>query len=93
MEKIKKLRGVYGISQKELAEKIGISRNTLIKMESETNNEVNHNIKDIKKICDFFSIKPYELYGIDILKYKPKNKEEFFEIIMLLQEEYEKWVL
>lgn len=60
--RLKELRIERGISQEELAEKSGISRTTLSKIEN--NEEVNVNTRTIAKIADAFNVMPSEIFLI-----------------------------
>ena len=52
MNNIKLLRAYKGVSQKEVADAIGISQQTLSKVE----NSDNMNLKTAKKISDYFGV-------------------------------------
>lgn len=87
MENIKRLRGINGLTQKEFAEKIGVSRTAANDMEKSTR----HNLKPgiANKICGFFGISLCELYGIDNIKYPPKTKEEAEKLCDLIMRKFE----
>ena len=87
MNKLIKLRGKYGISQKELAEQLGVSRQTINNFENggKCKSEL------LSKICEKFDITPCCLLGFENLNYKPKNKEDFQEFIEILIKECSKW--
>ena len=87
MKNLKKLRGIYGYSQKELAEKIGVSRQLYCTLE---NGKINSN-SNIYKICEIFNITPCELLLIDNLKFRPNDKQDFQNFINELQKECDKW--
>lgn len=87
MNKLVKLRGKYGYSQKELAMEFGVTRQTIINLE----NGGKCKPELIEKICKKFEVTPCELLGIENLLYFPKNKEDFKKFIDLLNKEYEKW--
>ena len=87
MNKLVKLRGKFGISQKELAEEFGVSRQTINNFE----NGGKCKPELIAKICHKFEVTPCELLGFENLIYKPQNKEDFRKFIDVLSKEYEKW--
>lgn len=87
MRNVKMLRGREGITQAELAKKLGISRGTLVIVEAEDDKPISKTLT--KKICEFFGVKEYELYGIANLIYKPQNKEELEDFIKIIRKEYE----
>lgn len=87
MNKLVKLRGKFGISQKELAEEFGVSRQTINNFE----NGGKCKPELVMKICDKFKVTPCELLGMENLLYKPQNKEDFQEFIGVLIKECLKW--
>ena len=58
--RLKELRIERGISQEELAEKSGISRTTLSKIEN--NEEAAVNTRTIAKLAEVFDVKPSEIF-------------------------------
>lgn len=84
MNKLNKLRGKNGWSQKDLALKLGVSRQTVNNLEK--NGKCNPNL--ITRVCELFEITPCDLLGYDNLLYKPQSKEEFERFIELLKKEY-----
>ena len=89
MENIQKLRGKMGLSQEELAQKMGLCRGSIVKLESKKCKSTS--AKTEKNLCDFFGVTPCQLYGVDNLRHSPSTKEELAELISLLQEKLEKW--
>ena len=87
MNKLVKLRGKYGIAQKQLAEEFGVSRQTIVNFE----NGGKCKPELVMKICHKFCVTPCELLGIENLIYQPMNKEDFKKFIDILNKEYEKW--
>lgn len=87
MNKLVKLRGKIGISQKELAEEFGVSRQTINNFE----NGGKCKAELIMKICHKFGVTPCELLGIENLLYPPMNKEDLKIFIEILTKEYNKW--
>lgn len=90
MYKLNQLRGRKGLTQKQLADELGCSKMQITLLEKNISAK-NVHTDFIKKICDFFDVKPYELYGIDILRIVPEDKNELKQVINMLQEEYDKW--
>lgn len=88
MRNIKLLRGKKGLNQQELAKELGISRQAVIRFESE--DVVNLTQPSIEKFCKFFNVTPCVLYGKDNIRYMPKTEEEFDYLIRILQKEKEK---
>lgn len=62
-EKIKELRELYGMTQEELAEKLGLKKAAVNKYE--TGRVVNLKRSTIEKLCEIFNITPQELMGMD----------------------------
>lgn len=58
--RLKELRIERGISQEELAEKSGISRTTLSKIENDE--EANVNTRTIAKLAEIFEVKPSDIF-------------------------------
>ena len=88
MEKLTILRGSRGISQKKLAEDLGVTRQTIINLEtgkSGGNKEIE------KKLCEYFNVSIYKLKGLDILSERPESREDIVYLINLLNKELEKW--
>lgn len=69
--KIKVLRKSFGLTQKELADKIGIARATLSGYEKQTSQP---DIETLKKLAHFFSVSTDFLLG---LEYSTPNGEDF----------------
>jgi DNA-binding XRE family transcriptional regulator len=86
MENIKKLRGRAGLTQKQLADEIGVTRPAIHEMEKESR----HNIKPkvAQKICNLFGVTMCELYGADNLKYPPSNAKEAEDLSALIERKY-----
>lgn len=66
---IKYLRNIKGFSQQGLADKVGIDRSTISRIE---NNEIETTIDNAIKIADAFGVTLYDLVGRD-LRLKDKN--------------------
>ena len=87
MNNLVKLRVKICLSQKELAEKLGVSRQTIVNFEKggKCKPEL------ILKICEMFEKTPCQLLGMQNLLFVPKNKEDFKIFIDILNKEYNKW--
>lgn len=87
MINIKKYRGLAGLNQKELAKKLGITRQYVCAIESSNTHNINPEI--IKKICNVLNnCTILDLYGIDNLKYEPENDEQAIKFIILIFNSY-----
>lgn len=89
MKNLKRLRGLKGITQKELSVATNIPRTRLVYFESDECHCLSEAIE--KKLCSFYKVNIFELYGIDILKYVPSSKEELQYVIGILEEAKSKW--
>lgn len=85
MLNIKKLRGTLGISQQDFADKIGVSRASVIWWESPECGSLTPRIQAV--MCEIFNCSPIDLYGADNFKIKPKNNEERRRMIAYINEE------
>ena len=83
MLNIKKLRGKLGISQQELADKIGVSRASVNWWESPDCESVTPRIQVV--LCDIFNCSPLDLYGSDNFKIKPQTNEERRRMISYIE--------
>lgn len=86
MKSLKMLRGKLGLSQQEFADKLGVTRVHVVSLEKEDNTHLSDTM--VKKICEIFELKDYELLGINNLKYIPKTKEDLEKFIEILREEF-----
>lgn len=89
MDNIKKFRGEIGMTQKDLAEAIDVTRSLVISLEKDSCHSTSR--ATTKKLCDLFKVSPCKLYGIDNLRYKPESKQDLEELISVLTEELKKW--
>lgn len=89
MKNLKRLRGLEGITQRELGKFTGIPRTRIVYFESDDCHSLSPSIEE--KLCKFFKVNKYELYGIDILKYIPDSKEDLQYIIDILSMEKNLW--
>lgn len=89
MKNVRKLRGKKGLSQLQLAKELNVTRASIIRLESDEVRKASPQME--KKLCEFFGVSVYALYGTDILLYKPQTKEELKTLIDQLNEEYEEW--
>ncbi len=79
---IKYLRSLRGISQQGLADKVGIDRSTVSRIE---NNEIETTIDNAIKIAEALDVSLYELVGKDLtIDYEPpvENNEEKYKQIL-----------
>ena len=91
MKNLRKFRGEKGLSQWQLAEKVGVTRTLIVYLEKDTTHSTSHDTT--LKICEVLDTNPCDLYGLDNLKYYPENKQQMKRLIDILKEEYEKWDL
>lgn len=91
MKNLRKFRGEKGLSQSQLAEKVGVTRALIVYLEKDNTHSTSH--ETTLKICEVFETNPCDLYGLDNLRYYPENKEQMKNLIEALKEEYEKWDL
>lgn len=89
MRNLKRLRGECGLSQLQLAEKIGCTRALIVLLEKEESRSTSE--KTTQKLCEVLNTTPCLLYGIDNLKYQPQSKKEIDYLIEELKEERKKW--
>ena len=89
MENIKKFRGELGMTQKDLAERINVTRSLVISLEKDSCHSTSKKTTD--KLCELFKVSPCKLYGVDNLKYKPESKQDLEYLISVLTEELMKW--
>lgn len=89
MVNLKRLRGLKGISQGELAKELGISRAAVINLENDP--AIIPSNSTIYKMCEFFGVSKTELLGLNVIRFLPKTKEELKLLINQLQGVYEKW--
>ena len=71
MKSLKMLRGKLGLSQQEFADRLGVTRVHVVSLEKEDNTHLSDTM--VKKICEIFELKDYELLGINNFKYIPKT--------------------
>ena len=80
MYSIKKMRGIAGVTQQELANYLGCSKAYISYLESNKITTIPE--EELKKIADLFGCTIIELYGIDILKYRPQTYLETKQLIL-----------
>jgi len=85
MLNIKKLRGKLGLSQQELADKIGVSRASMNWWESPECVSLTPRIQ--VAMCDIFKCDPIDLYGADNFRVKPHTNEERRRMIKYIESE------
>ncbi len=66
---LKKQRAIHGLSQKELAEKVGVPQASIGQWER---NEVSPTMKNIKKLSIALDVSPVEIFNL-LLKRQDKN--------------------
>ena len=89
MKKIKLYRGIKGITQAELARRLGVTRAYINKLESDKYHSVSKKL--VKRLCEVFEVDAFDLFDIDILKIVPKNSKEFEKVIYILEKERKKY--
>ena len=89
MKNLKRLRGLSSLTQKEVGEATNIPRTRLVYFESDECHCLSEDVE--KRLCDFFKVNLFELYGIDILRYIPETKEDLQYVIDILEEAKNKW--
>ena len=89
MKTLIKHRGKSGMTQKDLANKLGISRMRVIQLESDDCHQLSKTLEN--KLCEVFEVNKFELLGIDNLRHIPETKEEALYEIKLLEELMKKW--
>ena len=83
MKKIKLYRGVKGITQAELARRLGVTRAYINKLESDKYHSISKKL--VKRLCEVFEVDAFDLFDIDILKIAPQNSKEFEKVIAGLE--------
>lgn len=83
MNNITKYRGLIGMSQKKLAEELGISRTGLNLMENGRIWIIKK--KTVTKMTEILKVTPTQLLGLENLKYEPESKEDIDYMISLLE--------
>lgn len=81
MNNMKLIREIYGATQNDIANVIGVSRVTLSKWEKDTENKVSHAI--LEKLSLFFGIGPECFYDIEL---DDKRKQLIIEASMKAKE-------
>lgn len=89
MNNIKKFRGEIGMTQKDLAEAIKVTRSLVVSLEKEDCHSTSKSTTDA--LCNLFKVSPCRLYGIDNFRYKPESKDDVEYLISILNEELKKW--
>lgn len=80
---IRKLRGQAGMSQIDLAQKIGVNRATIIQLEASNNEKViTKRLAD--KLCEVFNCGLIELYGMSIFRIPLETEEDKMKVIEML---------
>lgn len=84
MINIKKYRGLIGITQEELSQKVNLSRQFVCFLESDECKKMTY--ETASKISKVLNCSVLDLYGLDNLIIKPENDEESIKFIRLLVE-------
>ena len=88
MTRLKELRYEHGLTQKEVANAVGVSRQTINRFES--GDFSRFSADTIRNLCSFFSVSPFDiLKASDVLKIKPSNRQELVKLISAINEEFE----
>ena len=77
-KRIKQLRKAKGLTQEELAEKIGIGTANISYIE---NGKFAPSIENFEKIAETLEVEPYELYLFTTSKTPEDMKKELFKVI------------
>lgn len=91
MSNVKKLRVSKGWTQQQLADKIGVSRVTIVNIENHLYSTVNSKVID--KLCEVFEVDAIRLLGTDNFRVLPETKEDIEWLIEELHKELEQWEL
>lgn len=87
MNNIKKFRGLLGISQQELGEKVGLTKASICLLERpECHSITEANAIKISKVLNCSVI---ELYGMDNLKFRPKDDTQKIQLIKIIYDAIE----
>ena len=89
MKKIKLYRGIKGITQAELARRLGVTRAYINKIESDKYHSISKKL--VKRLCEVFEVDAFDLFDIDILKIVPQSSKEFEKVIYILEKERKKY--
>lgn len=89
MSNVKKLRLAKGWTQQELANKVGVSRVTIVNIENHLYSTVKSEVTDA--LCEIFETTPFKLFGTDNFRIRPETKEEVEWLIEELSKELEQW--
>lgn len=88
MIRIKMYRGKVGLTQQELADKVGIDRPYLSLIESRNNSKISETL--LEKIAKVLNCTPIQLCGLDSIKFEIKNSNDVKFLILLLVEKLKK---
>ena len=89
IENLKVLRVMFGLSQKDLANKLELSQNTIYNWEK---GKVSPSADILEKVCGLYDVTPNQLYGweeCDKIKIYLSRKSEIEEEIESLRKEQE----
>lgn len=80
MNNIKRYRGMYEYSLRDLASKMGLSAEMIRILENSSNIKPEH----LKKLCEIFNCDAIDIYGLDILKVELSESEKAHLITLLI---------
>ena len=87
MTDLKKLRYEKGLTQQQLADAIGVTRQTIICIEGDS--RVSASSESMQAVCRFFGVSPFEVFSAkDVLKLEPRTREDAAKLISLIKKEY-----
>lgn len=89
MNNIKMFRGREGLTQNDLADKTGVTRALIVKLEKDSCRSTSKSTTDA--LCKVFNTTPCKLYGTDNFRYLPQSKEDCEYLISILNELSKQW--
>ena len=87
MNNIKKYRGMMNMTQKELADKFGVTRPMIAYWETPGYNAIK--LSNAKKLSDIFDCSLIDLYGMDNFIVKPSNDNDKMKLMKMLYDSIE----
>ena len=79
MESVMKLRVKAGLSQSALAKAIGVTKTTIVNIESPDCHSLSP--KTESRLLDFFKVSKFVLYGRDNIRNWPSDKDEARKLV------------
>lgn len=86
MVNIRKYRGLAGITQEELSQKVNLSRQFICFLESDECKKMTN--ETAEKISSVLNCEVIDLYGLDNLVIEPKNEKQAINLIKLIFSSY-----